>query len=163
MISFIVYRIDVSQNVNLGHLWEKYRKKLPLPGNICGNGVFEWEESLFIQFFVFKLIFGRAAWVVQSVGRLTLDFSSCCDLRVMRWSPESGSGLSRDSVWVSLLFLCPSSLLSLSLSKIFNIWQVGLFNGKPNAIYGRGHIDKYMILESLRAIIWYSSSHKLQW
>ena len=36
------------------------------------------------------------AWVAQLIKHLTLDFSSCHDLKVMRWSPALGSVLSRE-------------------------------------------------------------------
>ena len=42
-------------------------------------------------------------WVVQSVVHQALNFSSCCDLRVMKLSPMSGSMLSR--VYLRILFL----------------------------------------------------------
>ena len=44
----------------------------------------------------------QGTWVAQSVKCPTLDFSSCHDLRVMRWSPVSGSPLSGDSLSLSL-------------------------------------------------------------
>ena len=37
------------------------------------------------------------AWVVQYIKRLTLDFGSGHDLRVVRSRPTSGSGLSAES------------------------------------------------------------------
>ena len=46
------------------------------------------------------------AWVAQSVERLTLDFSSGHDLRVMGSSPALGSVLSMEPAWNSLSPLC---------------------------------------------------------
>ena len=42
------------------------------------------------------------AWVAQLVEHPTLGFGSDDDLRVVRWSPVSGSMLSRESAWDSL-------------------------------------------------------------
>ena len=39
----------------------------------------------------------QGAWAAQLVERLTLGFSSGCDLRVVRSSPASGSTLSTKS------------------------------------------------------------------
>ena len=61
------------------------------------------------------------ACLAQSVEHSTLGFGSDHDFRVMRWSPASGSALSRQSAWDSLS-LSPSALppaFSLSLNKSF--------------------------------------------
>ena len=81
----------------------------------------------------------RSAWVVQSVECPTLDFCSGHDPSVMGSSPSTGSALSVESAWDSLspslplslspssslplffplpLSLCPSSLLTHTLSKV---------------------------------------------
>ena len=52
----------------------------------------------------------RGAWVAQSVKRLTLDFGSDHDLRVMGLSPAWGSAL-RESL-LGILFPCLPLLLS---------------------------------------------------
>ena len=46
---------------------------------------FQWEQR------IAEMTFPWSAWVAQSVGRWTLHFGSGHDLRVMRWSLESGS------------------------------------------------------------------------
>ena len=51
--------------------------------------------------------------MAESVKQPTFDFSSGHDLGVMRLSPVSGSALSMEPAWYSLLLLY---LLSLSLS-----------------------------------------------
>jgi len=45
----------------------------------------------------FRKMYIRDAWVAQSVGHWTLDFSSGHDLRVVGLNPESGSVLGRES------------------------------------------------------------------
>ena len=56
----------------------------------------------------------RGTLVAQLIGHLTLDFSSGCDLRVMGWSPMSGSAFCGESAWDSLSL--PLSLLVLFVS-----------------------------------------------
>ena len=53
--------------------------------------------------------------MAQLVERLTLDFYSGHDLRVMELSPMPGSALSMELAWDSLS-LCPSPPLALFLS-----------------------------------------------
>ena len=53
--------------------------------------------------------------MAQSVNHPTLDFSSVCDLRVLRSSPESGSMLSTESVSPSLFSPAPPPAHALSL------------------------------------------------
>ena len=43
-----------------------------------------------------KLVMIWGAWVAQLVKRPTLDFRSGCDLRIVRWTPMSGSALRRE-------------------------------------------------------------------
>ena len=75
----------------------------------------------------------KGTWVAQSAKRPTLGFSSGCDLRVMRSSPELGSTLSWESTGHSLspstpsLHPCLCTLsCSLSLSQKINkrCWHV---------------------------------------
>ena len=55
----------------------------------------------------------QGAWVAQLVKCPTLDFSSGLDLRVLESSPESGSGLSVESVCPFLSVPPPAHALSL--------------------------------------------------
>ena len=64
-------------------------QKNPASESLKSTVVTEYTDSARIVF--------RAAWVVQSVKCLTLDFGSGHDLRVVRWSPASGSMLSGES------------------------------------------------------------------
>lgn len=57
-------------------------------------------------------IFRKGALVAQSVKRLTHDFGSGRDLRLVRLIPKSGSALRGMSTWDSF----PLSLLQLPLS-----------------------------------------------
>jgi len=63
---------------------------------------------------------GRGTWVAQSVKRPTLGFGSGRDLRVVRWSPASGSALSRESA-------CDSLSPPLSLPTTHALSQINLF------------------------------------
>ena len=68
--------------------------------------------SLFIkQILYFKKRKVWGTWVAQSVEHLTLGFSWGRDLRVVRWSPASGSA------WSLLRSPSPSAPVSLSLSQ----------------------------------------------
>ena len=70
------------------------RKKMqPCPQEVLKHG------SLRKQFtkITFKILTFRGAWVAQSAKWLTLGFGSGLDLRVLGWSPTSGSVLSIES------------------------------------------------------------------
>ena len=56
--------------------------------------------------------------MAQSVACRTLGFGSGHDLRVVRWSPRSGSAFSRESAWESLSLLTSALPPPLSISQI---------------------------------------------
>ena len=63
-----------------------------------------------------KIHFFGGTWVAQSVGCPALDFGQGGGLRIMGWSPESGSVLRGESAWDSPSPSAPPPLHALSLS-----------------------------------------------
>ena len=61
-------------------------------------------KSIKVNYFKWKILLSWGTRVAQSVGHMTLDFSSGCDLSVMRLSPTLGSALCMVPAWDSLFF-----------------------------------------------------------